>query len=223
MSHAELPHFLNIPNDEFSLFDCKEEIAVDVRQTEIFGQSVPSGRIFVRSCYLKLFPMLWGLFAESRNAISLSLSGTPGVGKSLFGLLFLRELIAFLKTHAASSSHSTLFGQGLSGRVVYELVNAAEDRYATYRGRHRVRHSQHPGALGVRPAHLPHQRWSLRFLPRQVLRAVDIVATSLLVVFEERGFAAWTASLVRPSVGRTRADQLYAGRLRPSELVLSSA
>ncbi len=93
---------------------------------------MPSGRIFVRSCYLKLFPMLWGLFAESRNAVSLSLSGTPGVGKSLFGLLFLRELVAFLKTHAASSSHSTLFGQGLRGRVVYEVVKTAHDRSATF-------------------------------------------------------------------------------------------
>lgn len=75
----------------------------------------------MRECYVALFPVLWDLFKKSGDdTVTFTLTGTPGIGKSVFGLLFLIELTRFLKASGASPVNLAEFGRGLSGRIVYE-------------------------------------------------------------------------------------------------------
>jgi hypothetical protein len=96
---------------------------VEIGPTEPLGQLLPAGRIFVRKCYTVLFPVLWGRFEKNRSRVTISLTGTPGIGKSIFGLLFLIELVRFLKTSDASPENLASFGLGLNGHIVYEHVS----------------------------------------------------------------------------------------------------
>ena len=96
------------------------------------GQQVPCRRIFVRECYSDIFDKIWSFYKQSEEPITVTLTGTPGIGKSMFGLLFLVELIRFLRSCKASSGNlSGGFGLGLNGRVVYEHVRSVYSA-ATY-------------------------------------------------------------------------------------------
>ncbi|KAL1520261.1 hypothetical protein AB1Y20_023730 [Prymnesium parvum] len=83
-----------------------------------FGQKVPEGRIFKRECYEKLMSKVFKAFERNRQVL---LTGTPGVGKSLFGLLFLLELIRRIRAvraHADAEHASWL--TTLGGCIVYQ-------------------------------------------------------------------------------------------------------
>ena len=96
------------------------------------GQQVPSRRIFVRECYSGIFDKVWSCYQQRQRRITVTLTGTPGIGKSLFGLLFLVELIRFLRSCKASCGNlSGGFGVGLNGRIIYEHVRSVHSA-ATY-------------------------------------------------------------------------------------------
>ena len=89
--------------------------------TEPLGQLLPATRIFVRKCYHELEHAIWrALNAEAR--VTILLTGTPGIGKSVFGLWFIFKLVHFLKTARASVDNLARFGQGLNGTIVVEHV-----------------------------------------------------------------------------------------------------
>ena len=94
--------------------------AFEVGLTSPFGQIVPSGRIFIRNFYVSLFRRLIDRFATEKK-VTISVTGTPGTGKSLFGLLLLMELVNLLKASSASLGQPMdNFGLGLCGRIVHE-------------------------------------------------------------------------------------------------------
>ncbi|KAL1527395.1 hypothetical protein AB1Y20_016063 [Prymnesium parvum] len=95
-----------------------------------FGQKVPAGRIFVRPCYALLNDRIWESFKDCTEQHVLQLTGTPGVGKSVFGLLFMIELIQFMKRSLQSDEHEKirLGGLELDGRIIYEF--SRDDRNA---------------------------------------------------------------------------------------------
>lgn len=104
---------------------------VQLEDEKPLGQQVPRQRIFVRECYMDLFDKIWNLY-QSQQCITVTLTGTPGIGKSLFGLLFLVELIRFLRLNQASRDNLCGgLGLGLNGRIVYEHVRAVGS-IATY-------------------------------------------------------------------------------------------
>ena len=98
------------------------EVGID----EPLGQRVPASRIFLRQCYRDLFPVIWKAFQTGKRA-TVCLTGTPGVGKSMFGLCFLFKLVRFLKASAASDAKPAEFGLGLNGTIVYEHVSNVRD------------------------------------------------------------------------------------------------
>ena len=80
------------------------------------GQQVPQQRIFVRECYTVIFEKIWNFYDQSQGPTTVTLTGTPGIGKSLFGLLFLIELIRFLRIGKASCGNLCGgVGLGLNG------------------------------------------------------------------------------------------------------------
>jgi len=91
-----------------------------------FGHFVPQGRIFQRECYERLMQKVFDGFEETRTVM---LTGTPGVGKSLFGLLFLRELIRRLK--AIQPGYQGWLTD-LGGRIVYEHTTGIQPNSPTY-------------------------------------------------------------------------------------------
>jgi len=82
----------------------KEATAVQLGEDEPLGQQVPRQRIFVRECYTVIFEKIWNFYDQSQGPTTVTLTGTPGIGKSLFGLLFLIELIRFLRSCKVSVS-----------------------------------------------------------------------------------------------------------------------
>jgi len=105
---------------------------VQLEEHEPLGQQVPSRRIFVRECYSNIFDKIWSFYQQRQRRITVTLTGTPGIGKSLFGLLFLVELIRFLRRCKASCGNlSGGFGLGLNGRIIYEHVRSVHSA-ATY-------------------------------------------------------------------------------------------
>lgn len=73
---------------------------VDVGESKPLGQRVPRKRIYCRACYSDFATLLFTSPAE------LLLIGSPGIGKSLFGLLFLLEF-ARVKISNELPSHFT--------------------------------------------------------------------------------------------------------------------
>jgi hypothetical protein len=70
-----------------------------------------------------IFDKIWSFYKQRQRRTTVTLTGTPGIGKSLFGLLFLVELIRVLRSHKAPSGNLCgVFGLGLNGRIVYEHV-----------------------------------------------------------------------------------------------------
>ena len=105
---------------------------MQLEEYEPLGQQVPQQRFFVRECYTVIFDKIWKLYDQSQGPTTVTLTGTPGIGKSLFGLLFLIELIRFLRSCKASrGSLCGGIGLGLNGRIVYEHVRAVRSS-ATY-------------------------------------------------------------------------------------------
>ncbi len=104
---------------------------MDIAITEPLGQRVPENRIFIRQCYIDLFPKIWG-FLASKSRVTITLTGTPGIGKSLFGLVFILELVRFLQEKKASPSKLASFGLGLNGRIVYEFVKEVNAKPTYY-------------------------------------------------------------------------------------------
>jgi len=97
---------------------------MQIGEEEPLGQQVPRQRIFVRECYSDIFDKIWSFYKQRQRRITVTLTGTPGIGKSLFGLLFLVELIRFLRRCEASCGKlSDGLGLGLNGRIVYEHVS----------------------------------------------------------------------------------------------------
>ncbi|KAL1520713.1 hypothetical protein AB1Y20_022282 [Prymnesium parvum] len=108
---------------------------VDLGVTNAFGQQIPAGRIFVRQCYRSLFTIIWDFFCNSAVDSTFMLSGTPGVGKSLLGLLFLIDLINFLMSfnHQQICNKNARLGMAiLDGRIVYEHCNGSRGRSDFY-------------------------------------------------------------------------------------------
>ncbi|KAL1496790.1 hypothetical protein AB1Y20_014378 [Prymnesium parvum] len=99
-----------------------------------FGQKVPAGRIFVRPCYALLNNRIWESFKNCKKQHVLQLTGTPGVGKSVFGLLFMIELIQFMQRSLQSDEHKniSLGGVELDGRIVYEFSRDDRDERTFY-------------------------------------------------------------------------------------------
>jgi len=87
-------------------------------ETNPFGQEVPRGRIFKRECHEPLMSKVFESFERKPQVL---LTGTPGVGTSLFGLLFLLELIRRIRAVRAypDAEHAPWLKE-LGGRIVYE-------------------------------------------------------------------------------------------------------
>lgn len=60
------------------------------------------------------------------------MTGTPGIGKSLFGVAFVIDLIRFCLKNNASPSHLAPFGMGLNGRIIYESRKSATAKNSKY-------------------------------------------------------------------------------------------
>lgn len=85
-----------------------------------FDHTLPEGRIFGRQCYE---PLLQKVFDAFINKKQVKLTGTPGVGKSLFGLLLLRTLIQRLKT---KREDDPAWLKMLGGRIIYEQKTGSD-------------------------------------------------------------------------------------------------
>jgi hypothetical protein len=162
--------------------DHKGDVAVlEVGIDEPLGQLVPAMRFFVRDCYRALERRIWDAFQIGKRA-TICLTGTPGIGKSMFGLYFLHKLVRFLKASAASAEKLAAFGLGLNGMIVNEhvsnvrdatsptfyIIDAIGDTIHTYDGA--------PHAIAARPSHVPREGRALRQHRRFVLRAVGILS-----------------------------------------------
>lgn len=123
MTFAEWPTLFSLAKNPQQKILSSEQTVVELGETtEPLGQVLPAGRIFVRKCYVDLFPVLWARF-EKEKRVSLTITGTPGIGKSVFGLLFLIELVRFLKASGASHDKPVQLGplgSRLSGHIIYE-------------------------------------------------------------------------------------------------------
>jgi hypothetical protein len=108
-----------------SFLEGKEPFVLDVGVAEPLGQFLPQNRLFVRKCYSDLFSFVWDMFKKDCRE-TVTLTGTPGIGKSVFGLLFLIELVRFLRASAASPEKIVDFGLGLNGQIVYEHAKGVE-------------------------------------------------------------------------------------------------
>jgi hypothetical protein len=90
-----------------SIFD---ETVVNVEERVPLGQNVPTERIYVRDCYRALCLSVLELLGKGNEVI---LTGSPGIGKSLFGLLFVIDVVRRVTTHM------TGFFQNIT-HIVYE-------------------------------------------------------------------------------------------------------
>jgi len=73
-----------------SVFDLD---VVELKESNVLGHYLRAKKIFVRPCYKTLFPQIWMLLEHSGVAIL----GTAGIGKSLFGVLILIEVLRLLR------------------------------------------------------------------------------------------------------------------------------
>ena len=87
---------------------------------------MPAERIFIRQCYRDLEIKVWSAF-KTNERVEVALTGTPGIGKSMFGLYFLFKLVSFLKAENACPATPAKFGLGLNGIIVYEFVKNVGD------------------------------------------------------------------------------------------------
>jgi hypothetical protein len=110
--------------DKRNYFEHQANSVVDLGVKEPLGQIVPRTRAFVRQCYMDLFAKVMDVY-KAKDRVTVSLTGTPGIGKSMFGLLFVVDLIRHLSTASASKPIDSKFGLGLSGCIVYEHVTFA--------------------------------------------------------------------------------------------------
>ena len=121
--HADWPALL--ASDEL------KEAIVEVGLREPLGQFVPTRRIFVRKCYREVQSALWEMFREAKR-VTVCLTGTPGIGKSMFGLYFLFQLVRFLLRSGASTARHAMLGLGLNGVIVYEYALNEADSSTFY-------------------------------------------------------------------------------------------
>jgi hypothetical protein len=81
------PTLFTLAERATSIFD---EHVVNVQDADPFGQRVPSHLIYVRECCRALCPRIFDLLGKETKLI---LTGSPGIGKSLFGLLLEIEFV----------------------------------------------------------------------------------------------------------------------------------
>jgi hypothetical protein len=84
---TDWPALFTLATRDTSIFD---EHVVNVQDTDPFGQRVPTQRIYVRECYRALCPYIFELLGKKMKLV---LTGSPGIGKSLFGLLLIIEFV----------------------------------------------------------------------------------------------------------------------------------
>lgn len=106
----------------------KEEF-VDVGSTKPLGQVVDSRKIYVRECYKDLAPKMQELLENEDNE-AVIVTGSPGVGKSLFGILFLVNVVKAMRDRTTKgrleSITNVLYEQARStGGSSHYLVNVA--------------------------------------------------------------------------------------------------
>jgi hypothetical protein len=101
---------------------------VDVGSTRPLGQRVMSKRIYIRPCYTALaLRVRKSLEADNITVVS----GSPGIGKSLFGLLFMADMVRAMRD---SETQSLPLKGPLSGIncVLYEHRATEKDLAVTY-------------------------------------------------------------------------------------------
>jgi hypothetical protein len=96
-------------------------LAVGLGVKKPLGQIVPRKRAFVRQCYIELSAKVAAAY-DVKESVTVALTGTPGIGKSIFSLLFLVDLIRHLHDASPDNLVPDKFGIGLNGHIVYEHV-----------------------------------------------------------------------------------------------------
>jgi hypothetical protein len=104
-----------------NVFERDAGTVLEIGDKHPLGQNVPRKRIYLRQCYKKMYDSLMGVYNKQEDRTTITITGTPGIGKSLFGLLFLIKLICDLQELNASDENLVAFGAGpkLNGRIIY--------------------------------------------------------------------------------------------------------
>jgi len=92
------PQFIELVETETAVWDLR---TVNVGVDDPLEQSVPSKNIYVRECYKQLAPRITKLLEASSSKLVI-VTGSPGIGKSLFGLLFLIDIVKKMKAREAN-------------------------------------------------------------------------------------------------------------------------
>jgi hypothetical protein len=79
---SEWPQLFTLANEKAgaSFLEGKEPFVLDVGVPEPLGQFLPENQMFVRRCYLDIFPSVWDMFKKEQR-VAVTLTGTPGIGK----------------------------------------------------------------------------------------------------------------------------------------------
>lgn len=94
--------------------------AIDFGDDQFVGEAVlPNKKAIVRDCYHQLNQTVWKLFGK--NVKIVGVSGTPGTGKTVFGMLFLIDLVRAIRKSLVTKEELPL---GLTQPVVFYKVAA---------------------------------------------------------------------------------------------------
>jgi len=107
---------------------------VDEKDTDVFAGAIdfgseklsaaaklPHKKAIVRACYHTLSQTVWKLFNDGKRDVAVS--GTPGIGKTIFGVLFLIDLV---RTIRMSLTMATPLPLGLTEPIVFYEVALTE-------------------------------------------------------------------------------------------------
>jgi len=106
--------------DKGSVFDAD---VVDFKDDKVLGHYLPANKMYIRACYKTLAPRIWPLL---QHAPGVTLLGTPGIGKSLFGILLLIEVLQWLREKKVVKLKSTT--------VAWPVVYATETDHFIFSG-----------------------------------------------------------------------------------------
>jgi len=99
--------------------------AIDFGDDQFVGEAVlPNKKAIVRDCYHQLNQTVWNLFGK--NVKIVGVSGTPGTGKTVFGMLFLIDLVRAIRKSLVAKEVLPL---GLTQPVVFYKVAAVTEYY----------------------------------------------------------------------------------------------